>query len=97
MSFFSNILQCGICLCCKYLTLQFLVIGVLFRYKNQTVAIKVVHKGEIAEEIAKREARFAREVAMLSRVQHKNLVKVEFDFKALMILYCHLSTSDNKY
>ncbi|XP_062170325.1 serine/threonine-protein kinase STY13 [Alnus glutinosa] len=45
------------------------------KYKNQTVAIKVVHKGETPEEIAKREARFAREVAMLSRVQHKNLVK----------------------
>lgn len=46
------------------------------RYKNETVAIKMVHKGETPEEIAKREARFAREVAMLSRVQHKNLVKV---------------------
>ncbi|KAK3227628.1 hypothetical protein Dsin_007490 [Dipteronia sinensis] len=45
------------------------------KYKNQTVAIKIVHKGETPEEIAKREARFAREVAMLSRVQHKNLVK----------------------
>nr|GMC95286.1 serine/threonine-protein kinase HT1-like [Ipomoea batatas] len=46
-----------------------------FRYKNQNVAIKIVHRGETPEEIAKREARFAREVAMLSRVQHKNLVK----------------------
>ncbi|XP_050224194.1 serine/threonine-protein kinase STY13-like [Mercurialis annua] len=45
------------------------------KYKNQTVAIKIVHRGETPEEIAKREARFAREVAMLSRVQHKNLVK----------------------
>lgn len=45
------------------------------KYKNQTVAIKVVHRGETPEEIAKREGRFAREVAMLSRVQHKNLVK----------------------
>ncbi|XP_028765099.1 serine/threonine-protein kinase STY13 [Neltuma alba] len=45
------------------------------KYKNQTVAIKILHKGETAEEIAKREARYAREVAMLSRVQHKNLVK----------------------
>lgn len=60
---------------------------VLFRYKNQTVAIKIVHKGETPEEITKKEARFAREVAMLSRVQHKNLVKVVFDFKALIILY----------
>ncbi|KAL0395723.1 UNVERIFIED_CONTAM: Serine/threonine-protein kinase STY13 [Sesamum calycinum] len=32
-------------------------------------------KGDTPEEIAKREARFGREVAMLSRVQHKNLVK----------------------
>nr|XP_016443049.1 PREDICTED: serine/threonine-protein kinase HT1-like [Nicotiana tabacum] len=45
------------------------------KYKNQNVAIKIVHKGETPEEIAKREARFGREVAMLSRVQHKNLVK----------------------
>ncbi|KAF4350338.1 hypothetical protein F8388_010894 [Cannabis sativa] len=45
------------------------------KYKNQTVAIKIVHKGEAPEEIIKREGRFAREVAMLSRVQHKNLVK----------------------
>ncbi|KAH9720460.1 protein kinase domain-containing protein [Citrus sinensis] len=45
------------------------------KYKNQTVAIKIVYKGETPEEIAKKESRFAREVAMLSRVQHKNLVK----------------------
>lgn len=45
------------------------------KYKNQSVAIKIVNKGETAEDISKREARFAREVAMLSRVQHKNLVK----------------------
>ncbi|KAJ9135385.1 hypothetical protein P3X46_032575 [Hevea brasiliensis] len=45
------------------------------KYKNQNVAIKIVHKGKTPEEIAKREARFSREVAMLSRVQHKNLVK----------------------
>lgn len=46
------------------------------RYKNQTVAVKIVNKGETPEEIAKKEARFAREVAMISKVQHKNLVKV---------------------
>lgn len=51
---------------------------VLVRYRNQNVAIKIVHKGETPEEIAKRESRFGREVAMLSRVQHKNLVKVVF-------------------
>lgn len=46
------------------------------RYKSQTVAVKIVHRGDTPEDVAKREARFAREVAMLSRVQHKNLVKV---------------------
>lgn len=45
------------------------------KYKNQNVAVKIVNKGETPEEIARREARFAREVAMLSKVQHKNLVK----------------------
>lgn len=46
------------------------------RYKNQNVAVKIVNKGETPEQISRREARFAREIAMLSRVQHKNLVKV---------------------
>ncbi|XP_019442512.1 PREDICTED: serine/threonine-protein kinase HT1-like [Lupinus angustifolius] len=45
------------------------------KYKNQNVAVKVINKGETPEEISRREARFGREVAMLSRVQHKNLVK----------------------
>ncbi|KAL6518794.1 hypothetical protein OROHE_017547 [Orobanche hederae] len=45
------------------------------KYKNQNVANKILQKGETPEEIAKREAIFGREVAMLSRVQHKNLVK----------------------
>jgi len=45
------------------------------KYRNQSVAIKILHRGDTPEEIAKREGRFAREVAMLSRVQHKNLAK----------------------
>ncbi|XP_077229321.1 serine/threonine-protein kinase STY13-like isoform X2 [Tasmannia lanceolata] len=45
------------------------------KYKNQDVAVKIVHRGDTPEEVAKREGRFEREVAMLSRVQHKNLVK----------------------
>ncbi|CAL9134607.1 unnamed protein product [Musa textilis] len=45
------------------------------KYKNQNVAVKVMHKGDTPEEVAKREARFMREVTMLARVQHKNLVK----------------------
>ncbi|XP_074581634.1 serine/threonine-protein kinase STY13-like isoform X2 [Curcuma longa] len=45
------------------------------KYKNQNVAVKVMHKGDNAEEATKREGRFMREVTLLSRVQHKNLVK----------------------
>ncbi|XP_076885140.1 serine/threonine-protein kinase STY13-like [Bidens hawaiensis] len=45
------------------------------KYKNKIVAIKLVNKGDTVEEKAKIESRFAREVAMLSKVQHKNLVK----------------------
>ncbi|XP_058227444.1 serine/threonine-protein kinase STY13-like isoform X2 [Rhododendron vialii] len=45
------------------------------KYRNHSVAVKIVHRGDTQEEIAKREGRFAREVAMLSRVQHKNLAK----------------------
>ncbi|KAJ3675285.1 hypothetical protein LUZ60_004327 [Juncus effusus] len=45
------------------------------KYKNQNVAIKIIHKGDTPEEITKREGRFLREVGMLSKVQHKNLVK----------------------
>lgn len=45
------------------------------KYKNQTVAVKIIQKGETPEEIAKKEGRFMREVSMLSRVQHANLVK----------------------
>ncbi|XP_042498112.1 uncharacterized protein LOC122076710 isoform X2 [Macadamia integrifolia] len=38
------------------------------KYENQNVAIKIVHRGDNLEEIAKREARFAREVEMLSKI-----------------------------
>ncbi|XP_058185376.1 serine/threonine-protein kinase STY13-like [Rhododendron vialii] len=45
------------------------------KYKNHSVAIKMVPNGDTPEEIAKRNGRFAREVAMLTKVEHKNLVK----------------------
>ncbi|KAK4768443.1 hypothetical protein SAY87_003584 [Trapa incisa] len=45
------------------------------KYRSHNVAVKVVQRGENPEEAGKREARFAREVEMLSRVQHKNLAK----------------------
>lgn len=62
--------------CGMKLMISLSVNWVFFRYKNKNVAIKVVNKGETPEEIKKREGRFAPEVAMLSRVQRKNLVKV---------------------
>lgn len=39
-----------------------------------------MQKGETPEEIVKREGRFLREVSMLSKVQHKNLVKVSLQY-----------------
>uniref|UniRef100_A0A0C9QN92 TSA: Wollemia nobilis Ref_Wollemi_Transcript_18873_2621 transcribed RNA sequence n=1 Tax=Wollemia nobilis TaxID=56998 RepID=A0A0C9QN92_9CONI len=45
------------------------------KYKDKNVAIKIIQPADAPEEMAKREARFAREVSLLSRVQHKNLVK----------------------
>lgn len=40
------------------------------------MAIKVLHRGSTSEERASLENRFAREVNMMSRVHHDNLVKV---------------------
>lgn len=45
------------------------------RYGDQTVAIKVLNRGKTPEEGAALENRFAREVNMMSRVKHENLVK----------------------
>ncbi|KAG6596311.1 Serine/threonine-protein kinase STY13, partial [Cucurbita argyrosperma subsp. sororia] len=45
------------------------------RYRNKIVAIKVLHRGSTPEERAALENRFAREVNMMSRVKHDNLVK----------------------
>lgn len=45
------------------------------KYKEQNVAIKIIQLGDTPEERAKQEGRFAREITLLSRVQHKNLVK----------------------
>lgn len=45
------------------------------KYKEKNVAIKIIQLGDTPEERAKQEGRFAREITLLSRVQHKNLVK----------------------
>ncbi|GLT74781.1 hypothetical protein SLA2020_465570 [Shorea laevis] len=45
------------------------------RYGDQIVAVKVLHRGSTAEERAALESRFVREVNMMSRVQHENLVQ----------------------
>ncbi|KAG8647844.1 serine/threonine-protein kinase STY13 [Manihot esculenta] len=45
------------------------------RYGDRIVAIKVLNRGSTSEERAALENRFAREVNMMSRVKHENLVK----------------------
>ncbi|XP_010558404.1 PREDICTED: serine/threonine-protein kinase HT1 [Tarenaya hassleriana] len=45
------------------------------RYGNQIVAIKVLHRGNNPEEKSALESRFIREVNMMSRVKHENLVQ----------------------
>lgn len=45
------------------------------RYRDRIVAVKVLHRGSTSEERASLEDRFAREVNMMSRVKHENLVK----------------------
>ncbi|XP_058075315.1 serine/threonine-protein kinase STY13 [Magnolia sinica] len=45
------------------------------KYGEQIVAVKVLHSGSTPEEKAALEGRFAREVTMMSRVKHQNLVK----------------------
>ncbi|KAG4937021.1 hypothetical protein JHK84_051118 [Glycine max] len=45
-------------------------------YGNQIVAIKVLHRRSTSEERASLENRFAREVNLMSRVHHDNLVKL---------------------
>ncbi|XP_023735215.1 serine/threonine-protein kinase STY13 isoform X2 [Lactuca sativa] len=63
------------------------------KYKNQNVAIKIINKGDTPEEISKIEGRFAREIAMLSKVQHKNLVKfIGACKKPIMVIVTELLT-----
>lgn len=45
------------------------------KYKDHEVAVKILQPPATVEDVPKMESRFAREVEMLSRVQHKNLVK----------------------
>ncbi|XP_042514833.1 serine/threonine-protein kinase STY13-like isoform X1 [Macadamia integrifolia] len=45
------------------------------RYCDQVIAVKVLNSGSTPEEKAKLEGRFIREVTMMSRVKHENLVK----------------------
>lgn len=48
------------------------------RYGDQIVAVKLLNSGKTPEEKVSLERRFAREVTMMSRVKHENLVKVCF-------------------
>lgn len=52
----------------------------LSRYGDQIVAIKVLNGGNTSEERSALEGRFVREVVMMSRVKHENLVKVSIIF-----------------
>ncbi|XP_043724801.1 serine/threonine-protein kinase STY13-like isoform X1 [Telopea speciosissima] len=45
------------------------------RYRDQVIAVKVLNSGSTPEEKAKLEGHFIREVTMMSRVKHENLVK----------------------
>ncbi|KAK4392947.1 Serine/threonine-protein kinase STY13 [Sesamum angolense] len=60
---------------CTREKLAHLLLLTVFQIQKPECCYQIVQRGETPEEIAKREARFGREVAMLSRVQHKNLVK----------------------
>ncbi|KAL6012375.1 hypothetical protein ACLOJK_002862 [Asimina triloba] len=46
----------------------------IFEYKASSVAVKIVQPGSSPEEYARRREKFLREVVMLTRVQHENLV-----------------------
>ncbi|XP_031481031.1 serine/threonine-protein kinase STY13-like [Nymphaea colorata] len=46
----------------------------LGRYKKAIVAVKIIKPGGTAAELTRRRERFLREISMLSRVQHDNLV-----------------------
>lgn len=60
------------------------------KYKDQHVAIKIIQKSDVPEEMAKRRGRFAREISMLARVQHKNLVKFIGACKEPMVVVTEL-------
>ncbi|KAG7600837.1 Protein kinase domain [Arabidopsis thaliana x Arabidopsis arenosa] len=56
------------------------------RYGRQIVAIKVVNRGSKPDQQSSLESRFIREVNMMSRVQHHNLVKVSLLLSSLSLL-----------
>lgn len=58
---------------------SFIQIPFLYRYGDQIVAIKVLNRGTSPEEKSTLEGRFIREVNMMSRVKHENLVQVKKD------------------
>lgn len=45
------------------------------KYHDDEIAVKIIQPGETSKEVAKRQSRFAREITLLQKVQHKNLVK----------------------
>lgn len=57
----------------------------LNRYGDQIVAIKVLNRGSTPEEKATLEARFIREVNMMCKVKHENLVKVLPNLNGMLV------------
>lgn len=55
------------------------------------MAIKVLNRGSTSDERAALESRFAREVNMMSRVKHDNLVKVSVLIQNLSTIYSYTS------
>lgn len=60
----------------NYVLFNWSVCTSFYRYGDRIVAIKVLNCGNTSEERSVLESRFVREVTMMSRVKHENLVKV---------------------
>lgn len=57
------------------------------RYEASSVAVKIIQQGSTTEEYSRRREKFLREIMMLSRVQHENLVKVFFFLLCFVLFY----------
>ncbi|EFJ09179.1 hypothetical protein SELMODRAFT_160379 [Selaginella moellendorffii] len=65
------------------------------KYRDLSVAVKIIQVGDTPEDVAKARSRFVREVAMLSKVQHKNLVKFIGACEEPMVLVTELLSGNS--